>query len=185
MQMFCCWNWLLKRSFIALQCFIFDLSPNLPKLWPCCEQRVPSLSKCPCIIYWGSIIAPSLKEVEWGEQRSSSFPFPPFFKCNKYFLCSPPPSPSPFPLLETCQEVDSLRWAIEGTEKLIHTEPASLCFVTRPAAGQPIQVPLSTREPRGNPAGRFKFRKQDHRGYTLGSWPWGWMPHLIEKRHWT
>lgn len=85
------------------------------QLWPYYEQCLHSMCRCPCIIYLSNIIVPSLKEVEWGEHRHSSFPFPPFFKCNKYFLCSPSPSPSPFPFLETCQELDSLRWAIEGT----------------------------------------------------------------------
>lgn len=92
-------------------------------LWPCYEQCSYSLCKCPCIIYLSNIIVPSLKEVEWGEHRHKSFPFPPFFKCNKYFLSSPPPFPFPFPHLETCQELGSLRWAIEGTERVIHTEP--------------------------------------------------------------
>lgn len=132
--MFCYWSWLLRRSFIALQCFIFDLSIRwhylptqmstcLSKLWPCYEQCLHSLCKCPHIIYLSNVIVPSLKEVEWGEHWYSSFPFPPFFKCNKYFLYSPPPSPFPFPLLETCQELDSLRWAVKGIERVIHTEP--------------------------------------------------------------
>lgn len=50
-------------------------------------------------------------------------PSPHFLNVTNTFYVPLPPSPFPFPFLETCQELDSLRWAIEGTERVIHTEP--------------------------------------------------------------
>lgn len=85
------------------------------QLWPCHEQCLHSMCKCPCIICLSNKIVPSLKEVEWGEHRHSSSPSPHFLNVTNTFYIPLPLPLSPSPFWRRVRNLDSLRWAIEGT----------------------------------------------------------------------